>query len=99
MQSRILYLGLGFLLSSVHFVLNVVAIAKTSVIDRLQPSAKWQAFSEVLSFPLVYLSNRFGVPIDGFALLTANSLLWGFAAAFVILTVRRLLEIKRPGSN
>lgn len=81
--------SLGFAL--VHFASFTVSYVRSEVIRPASDQPGWQAASEVLSFPLVYMATL-PSPFDIFPIaIVANSLLWGTVCTAIVVTfVRRL---------
>lgn len=81
--------SLGFAL--LHFASFTVSYVQSEVIRPASDQPRWQAVSEVLSFPLVYVATL-PSPFDIFPIaIVANSLLWGTACTAIVVTFARRL--------
>ena len=78
------------LVALLHFVGSWVSFTKSELIKPTASTAAWKSATRVLAFPLVYLGDASGT-VDLFPMLMiANSVLWGIALVFIVLSAARM---------
>jgi hypothetical protein len=77
-----------------HFALSWVSFTRSAAINPSGSTPLWRGISEVLAFPLDYLSNALSA-LDIFPILMiVNSLLWGVVAAFIVIAFARFRALQ-----
>lgn len=90
MKRRYLLWLICMVIALAHFVASWIAFTRSELIRPTEATALWRSVSEILAFPLMYLSDITSV-IDLFPILMiANSLLWGGVAYLLAIAALRI---------